>query len=310
MDKKTVLVIGATGTQGGSVARALLKQQDKYTVRCLTRSPESPKAQALANLGASLIQADLTIPSTLPPVMKGVWGVFAVTDFYDTAIVEDPASEEEQGRNLVKSASQAGVQCFLWSTLPSSGEISGGKFVTRLYEGKHSVDDVVREYGLPGAFILTGNFYENMITRKYASYDKEKDVINMVRPVVKIDTDLVSLYVEKDLGGVCAAIFDLWDTRKEELNGKYYLASGARETPRDMIRVLEKVSGKKVIYGTKPTCGIKERDIMMDLYNNIGMYPGLPVPTKEVLSLGIKLHTVEDFIRDRLLPHLGLESVV
>lgn len=46
---------------------------------------------------------------------------------------------------------------------------------------------------------------------------------------------------------------------------------------------------------------------MMELYNGVGMYPGLQVPTKEVLDLGIKLHTVEDFIRDKLLPHIGLQ---
>jgi hypothetical protein len=50
--------------------------------------------------------------------------------------VDDPSSEEEQGRSLAKAAADAGVECFLWSTLPSSYEISGGKFQTRLYEGK------------------------------------------------------------------------------------------------------------------------------------------------------------------------------
>lgn len=55
--------------------------------------------------------------------------------------------------------------------------------------GKHSVDAVLRQLGVPGSFILTGNFYENMILRKYVSYDKYTDIITMKRPVVKIDTD-------------------------------------------------------------------------------------------------------------------------
>jgi hypothetical protein len=111
---------------------------------------------------------------------------------------------------------------------------------------------------LHGAFILTGNFYENMILRKYASYDKTTDTISMRRPVIKFDTERTSsifleanrcaksllpvttLYVEKDLGAVCKVVFDLWDTRKTELDGKYLLASGARETPRQMMNVLEK----------------------------------------------------------------------
>ena len=42
----------------------------------------------------------------------------------------------------------------------------------------------------------------------------------------------------------------------------------------------------------------------MELYNSVGMYPGLQVPTAEVLGLGVKLHTVEDYIREKLLPYL------
>lgn len=51
-------------------------------------------------------------------------------------VLDDPMSEEKQGEHIVKAASEAGVKCFLWSTLPSSHEISGGRFVTRLYEGR------------------------------------------------------------------------------------------------------------------------------------------------------------------------------
>jgi hypothetical protein len=128
------------------------------------------------------------------------------------AIANDPSSEEEQGRSLAKAAADAGIECFLWSTLPSSYEISGGRFQTRLYEGKlntigtvgrhselycpnlictgkHAVDAIIRDLGVPGAFILTGNFYENMILRNYVSYDENADVIYMKRPVINIDTD-------------------------------------------------------------------------------------------------------------------------
>ncbi|KAM5374701.1 hypothetical protein ACJZ2D_006345 [Fusarium nematophilum] len=304
---KTVLVLGATGTQGGSVAKLLVQHPEEYRVRCLTRNPDSPKAKALAALGADLVKADLTVPSTLPPAFKGVWGVFAVTDFYDTAVLDDPMSEEKQGQHIVEASVEAGVECFLWSTLPSSHEISGGKFVTRLYEGKQSVDAVIRKSGLKGCFVRTGNFYENMILRKYAAYDKAADVITMTRPIIGPDAELTSLYVEKDLSAVCKALFDQWDSKSASLDGKYFLASGARETMGQINAVLEKVSGKKVVYKVKPTCGIPDRDIMLQLYNGVGMYPGVKIPTPEVLDLGVKLHTAEDYIRERLLPHLGLE---
>ncbi|KAH8736585.1 hypothetical protein BGZ61DRAFT_503014 [Ilyonectria robusta] len=289
--RKTVLVLGATGTQGGSVANLLIKYPEQYLVRCLTRNPDSDKAKKLAALGAELVKADLTVPSTLPPAFKGIWGIFAVTDFYDTAVLEDPMSEEKQGEHIVEAAVEAGVECFLWSTLPR----------------KQSVDAVIRNAGLKGCFIRTGNFYENMILRKYAAYDKEADVITMTRPIIGPDAELTSLYVEKDLAAICKALFDQWDTKTASLDGKYFLASGARETMGDINAVVEKVSGKKVVYKVKPTCGIPDRDIMLQLYNNVGMYPGVAVPTPEVLELDLKLHTAEDFIRERLLPHLGLE---
>lgn len=57
----------------------------------------------------------------------------------------------------------------------------------------------------------------------------------------------------------------------------------------------------------KPTCGIPDRDIMLKLYNEVGMYPGVAIPTSEVTALGVQTHGAEDFIRERLLPHLGLE---
>lgn len=69
------------------------------------------------------------------------------------------------------------------------------------------------------------------------------------------------------------------------------------------------VSGKKVEFTTKPTTGIKDRDIMLQLYNSVGMYPGVEIPTPEAMELGVKFHTAEDFIRERLLPHLGIKPV-
>lgn len=76
---------------GGSVANLLIKYPEQYLVRCLTRNPDSDKAKKLAALGAELVKADLTVPSTLPPAFKGIWGIFAVTDFYDTVCVFSPA---------------------------------------------------------------------------------------------------------------------------------------------------------------------------------------------------------------------------
>lgn len=69
------------------------------------------------------------------------------------------------------------------------------------------------------------------------------------------------------------------------------------------------MSGKNAEYVVLPTTGVEERDTMFALYNRIGMYPGVEIPDPEVLKLGIKLHDVEEYMREQVLPHLGLKAI-
>ena len=125
-------------------------------------------------------------------------------------IKDDPSSEETQGKNLVNAALKAGVQCFVWSTLPSSAAISGGRLVSRIYEGtfytrqifsdtylrgpgKYHVDAYIKQIGLPACFIYTGNFYENMVLRQHVRYNKDTQVVEFRQPIIKEDTQRSSL---------------------------------------------------------------------------------------------------------------------
>ena len=55
-EKKIVAVVGATGAQGGGLARAILSDaKSEFGVRALTREVNSEKAQALAKLGAEVV---------------------------------------------------------------------------------------------------------------------------------------------------------------------------------------------------------------------------------------------------------------
>ncbi|RHZ69812.1 hypothetical protein CDV55_106923 [Aspergillus turcosus] len=307
---KTILVAGATGNQGGSVAKLLLKYPEQYTVRCLTRDPTSANAKALAEQGAEIVQGDLGKPSTLSGALEGCWGVFAVTNFYDSTISNDPMSEEQQGCNLAKAALDAGVQCYIWSTQPSVTRLSRGEFSTPLCDGKSRVDDYIREIGLQSVFIATGNFYENLVLRGHVSYDKETDTIMYRHAILKPDAQMSMLYVEKDLSALVKAVFDQWDERKDELTEKYLYVGSAPSTPMDVVAAIEKASGKKCNYVVLPTStGVKERDTMIHFYNTFGMRPGIMLPDPEVLKLGVKLHSTDDYVRERLLPHLGLEVV-
>lgn len=77
---KIILVTGATGQQGGAVARHLLT--GNWRVRALVRDPLKPTAQALANQGAELVPGDLNDPASLDPALQGIYGVFSVQNFW------------------------------------------------------------------------------------------------------------------------------------------------------------------------------------------------------------------------------------
>ncbi len=79
---RLILVTGATGNQGGAVARHLL-QRGNFAVRAFVRDPNKPAAQALKQAGAELVAGDLNDRDSLDRALQGVSGVFSVQNFQD-----------------------------------------------------------------------------------------------------------------------------------------------------------------------------------------------------------------------------------
>lgn len=145
---RLVTVLGATGLQGGSVVRALVKAEG-YTVRAITRARQSEKAQALAAQGVDVVEADANDLESLKAAFTGSYAVFAVTNFFDAfpSVHEENAIpiEVQMGTNLAKAAvATPALKHYIWSTLPNSRKISGGKIVVPHYEGKNQVDEYIK----------------------------------------------------------------------------------------------------------------------------------------------------------------------
>jgi len=124
MEKNTIVVIGATGSQGKGVVNALVNQ-DAFHVRAVTRNPKTYSGQA-----HETIKGDLSEMDSLKNAFKNAYGVFAVTNFWEGA------DELSQGKNAVEAAKEAGVQHFIWSTLPNVESISHGEFNVPHFTGK------------------------------------------------------------------------------------------------------------------------------------------------------------------------------
>ncbi|KAK4150683.1 hypothetical protein C8A00DRAFT_36700 [Chaetomidium leptoderma] len=145
-EKKLIVVVGATGNQGGSVARRFL-QDPRYAVRGLTRNPSSPAAKELAALGVEVVQAELDDVKSLEAAFAGANVIFSVTDYWEPFFRPDCRAKAEelgvtcrryaydveyqQGKNIADAAATVAdsleANGFLASTLSHAGKCSNGK---------------------------------------------------------------------------------------------------------------------------------------------------------------------------------------
>lgn len=169
-----VIVVGATGTQGGSVVNSLL-QDSTYRVRAITRNPDSDAGKALKAKGAEVVGANLNDEESLVNAFTGAYAIFAVTNFFEPAmsvgIDQARKIEYQQAVNMVKAAKKTPtLQHYLWSTLPNSNALSKGKFNVHFFDVKSSVDDYIRqdkEFLAKTTFLYLTFFSKNMFYPVY-----------------------------------------------------------------------------------------------------------------------------------------------
>src|SRR5258708_16856282 len=148
-----IAVIGATGQQGGAVVHAL-QVGHRFLVRALSRYPGKHRG-----LGDEVVEADLDRPDTLKAAFAGAHGVFLVTNFW-----QQGTDEFKQVTAAVRAAKDAGVNHFIWSTLPNVEAISGGKFHVPHFTGKAKIDRIVKEAGFEHhTFVIAPMYYQNLV---------------------------------------------------------------------------------------------------------------------------------------------------
>src|SRR6266436_2079326 len=194
-NKKLIAVIGATGQQGGAVLRAL-QASSQFKVRALTRNPEKHR-----ELGDEVVEADLNLPETLQAAFEGAHGVFLVTNFREAGI-----DELKQATAAVRAAKDAGIQHFVWSTLPNVEAISGGNFDVPHFTGKAKIDRIVKEAGFPHhTFVIAPGYYQNFVG--FLATQKQAD--GSVGWALPLDPDVRCLHMGdiRELGNIVAGAF-------------------------------------------------------------------------------------------------------
>ncbi|KAJ5493912.1 hypothetical protein N7463_009999 [Penicillium fimorum] len=224
--KKVITVFGGTGNQGSSVARSLLAHKDNiFHVRVVTRDTQSEKAQAIASLGAELVQADGFNSVEMANAFAGSWGVFINTNSDDEASSPsisralkslDGPCDYDLGVSVIDAAEKAGVQHVVYSSGPSITNATKGRMHIEGFETKYHVE----QYGRKKTFasftpILCASFMECFFYDPFVDAfggfpwnpDPETNELVFRTPPYGGKGDMPWVNCEVDLGDIVHGIF-------------------------------------------------------------------------------------------------------
>lgn len=241
--ERVIVVLGATGAQGGAVVRSLIKD-GQFKVRALTRDDTKEVAKKLSAQGVEVVKGDYTNVNDLDSVFKGAYGVFALTNFWDPATAD---KEELYGKQVVDAAKRAGVQHFTFHTLPYVSVISGGKYQhVAHFDLKAKVELYSRSQGFKYHTYFSLSFYYG----NFASFfppTLSGDEYVFTLPM--LGTDVLYATDPADLGDAVLGAFKnptAWTN--ETVN-----VIGEKQPLSKYIESIGKASGKKVKLNSVPT---------------------------------------------------------
>ncbi len=170
MASRIITVFGATGAQGGGLARALLADPASgFTVRAETRKPDSDAGRALAKAGAEVVAADLDDAASVQRAMNGAYGAFCVTNFWEHF---SPGKELAQAGALADATAKAGVQHVIWSTLEDTRSFFAadgkrmpvlmGKYNVPHFDAKGEANALFTSK-VPTTLLYTSFYWDNLI---------------------------------------------------------------------------------------------------------------------------------------------------
>jgi uncharacterized protein YbjT (DUF2867 family) len=268
-EERLIVVVGATGKQGGAVARSLLDRG--FRVRALTRNPQKPEAQALADQGAEVVQGDMDVRSSMERALEGAYGVFSVQNFWETGY----DSEVQQGKTVADAAKAAGVEHFVYSSVGSAHRQTGIPH----FESKWEVEEYVRDTGLPYTILRPVFFMQN--------WEMMREMILGGTLAQPLDPDKPFQQVAvEDVGAFATRAFenpDRWIGREVDL-------AGDEQSMTEIADTFGRVMGREVSYYQVPWDQFEEQmgeevTVNYRWFNDVGYEADIAALQQEYLEL-------------------------
>ncbi|WP_296699554.1 NmrA/HSCARG family protein [Thiocapsa sp. UBA6158] len=261
---KIIAVFGATGAQGGGLARAILDDpHGGFTVRAITRDVDSDKARALTELGAEVVAADVDDASSLRRALEGAYGAYFVTFFWAHF---SPEKEKQEIRNMAAAAKAVDLRHAIWSTLEDTRlwvPLEDTRMPTLMehykvphFDAKGESDRIFTEMGVPTTFLLTSFYWDNLI--HFGMGPRRESDGHLVFTLPMDDKKLPGIAAE-DIGRCAYGIFK----QGERYIGRTVGIAGEHLTGEQMAAALSDAFGEEVRY----------RAIPPDVYRGLG-FPG------------------------------------
>ena len=230
MSKKlSVLVMGATGNQGGAVVRNLLTKG--HRIRTLTRNPDSPKAKQLAEQGVEVLKGDFTDSKSMVKAAQGMDTVFAMTTPFEGGV----DAETKQGIDLANAVKQAGVGHLVFNSVGSGDRNTNIPH----FDSKYKVEQHIASIKIPYTIVAPVYFMDNVFTPWFLPSIQEgtlKFAMPADRPLQQVSVD--------NIGAFSAAMIE----RREKVFGQRFDIAGAELTGKETVGAIAKASGRDIVY--------------------------------------------------------------
>lgn len=252
-DKRIIAVVGATGLQGGGLARAILADRTGgMAVRALTRDVNSDKAKELARLGAEVVATDVGDVESLKRAFAGAYGAFCITFFWAHL---SPEREFAEAEAMAKAAKAAGLQHVIWSMLEDTRRWIPladnrmptllGKYKVPHFDAKGEADQVFRQLGVPTTFLLTSFYWDNLI--HFGMGPKKGPDGRLAFTLPMGDARLPGIAAE-DIGKCALGLLK----QRDASVGKTIGVAGEHLTGSQMAAALTRALGQEVCYNAVP----------------------------------------------------------
>lgn len=253
--KRTFLVTGATGQQGGAVARALLSRG--HSVKALTRRPDSDAARQLASGGATVVAGDLADAASVVDAARGVDTMFLMGNSYEAGLEE----ETRQGIVAADAAKAAGIGHLIYSSVADADKKTGIPH----FESKFLVERHIAGLGIPYTISAPVAFMENAVAPWSAgalSQGIQAFALPAKRPL--------QLVAVADIGAFVATLAE----RRESVFGKRFDFAGDELSGEDQAKILSKAIGRPISYQEIPIAVARQQSAdaaaMFEWFDRVG----------------------------------------